>query len=69
MNKTGKGEFEFILGGVVFLVIMILFLSQGVFSSIISVFNIPEFGGFGILLGFLFILIVIVGFFEKLFEK
>lgn len=68
-NKKGKSELEMIFGAIIFVIIMIVFISSGVFREIIKVFNTPEFGGLGAFLGILFIIIIIIAFFEKLFGK
>jgi len=64
-----KDEFQTIGGIILFVVIMIILALAGVFGDIIKAFNIPEFGGWGLFLGILFILIIIVGFLQKLLEK
>jgi uncharacterized Tic20 family protein len=68
-SKKGKSELEFGLGIIIFVVIMGIFLFQGVFTSIISAFTVPEFGGFGLILGVLFVLMIIAALFDKLFGK
>jgi len=67
--KKGRGELEMIFGGIFFVVIMVILISSNVFSQIISAFNVPAFGGFGLLLGILFILMIIVGIATKIFGK
>jgi len=69
MNKVGRSEIETGIGIVIFIIIMGIFLFQGVFISILNAFNTPEFGGFGFFLGGLLILIIVVAFFQKLFGK
>jgi hypothetical protein len=69
MNKKGRSEIEFGIGAIVFFIIMGIFLAQGVFTQIISAFNVPEFGGFGLLLGVLFVLMIIAALFDRLFGK
>lgn len=68
-NKKGEGKLEMILGGIISIVILVVFLSSGVFGEIIMAFNTPEFGSFGFLLGVLFILMIIIGVLSKIFEK
>jgi len=69
MNKKGKSGIEMIVGLVIFLFIIGIFLAQGIFSEIIRAFSIPEFGGFGLVLGILFVLIIIISLLDKIIGK
>ena len=62
-------EIETIVGIAVFLFIMILFSSMGIFALIIDTFNEPVFGGLGVLLGPLFILLIIIAFLERILGR
>ena len=69
MNKKGRSEAETIFGLIVFGIIMFIFISGGVFLTIINSFNQAFVGGLGLLLGGLFILIIIIAFLEKIIGK
>ena len=69
MNKSGKSEGETIFGIVIFIIILIVFITKGIFSTILKGFNDPIFGGFGVLLGSLFIFIIIATLFQKILGK
>jgi uncharacterized integral membrane protein len=68
-NKKAKGELEIIVGSIFFIIIIVILASSNVFTDIMKAFNIPEFGAFGVLLGILFILMIIIGIFSRIFEK
>lgn len=69
MNKGGRSEIEMGFGIIIFVLIMGVFIFQGVFSQIISSFGTAFGGDFGLLLGILFVLIIAITFFEKLLGK
>lgn len=64
-----KNEIQTIGGIILFGIIILLLASGGVFSAIFKAFNDPVFGGFGALLGLLFILIIILTFIQKILGK
>ena len=64
-----KKAFETIFGIIIFAIIMIILFTSGVFLDIIEAFNVPEFNGFGLLLGIIFVIIIIVAFLEKILGK
>ena len=68
-NKIAKGEMETIVSIIVFISIILIFAFGGVFSAIFQTFNTPVFGGYGTLLGILFILIIVVTLFERVLGK
>ena len=69
MNKKGRSEAETIGGFIIFGLILFIFISAGVFSSIINAFSQAFTGGFGLLLGVLFILIIVISLLDKILGK
>ena len=69
LNKKGKSGAETIIGVIVLIIILGVLIKGGVFSAIFNAFNNPTFGGYGTLLGGLFILLIIVALFKKFLEK
>ena len=66
MNKKGRSEIETIFGVIVFFIIMFIFISGGVFLTIINSFSQAFAGGIGLLLGVLFVLIIIISLLDKI---
>lgn len=69
MNNKGRSEAETIFGLGVFVIIMAILVTGGIFTTIIKSFNQAFVGGFGLFLGILFVLLIIVAFLEKILGK
>ena len=68
-NKKGRSGPETVIGVFVFLFIVVLFFSSGLFSAIFKAFEGSPFGNMGMWLGLLFVLIIIAALFDKLLGK
>lgn len=65
MDKKGESEAQIIVSFALFVFIMILLINAGVLSAVLNAFNDPAFGGYGPLLGVLFVLLIIIGLLER----
>jgi hypothetical protein len=70
MNKKGNSDFGEIVGGVlgviIFVYIIFIIISSGVAGNIVSSFS--ALGAYGTLAGILFLIALMIGIWEKLFN-
>ena len=64
-----KSNFETIFALIVFVIILVVFISGGVFSAIFGAFNSEIFGRYGIWLAISFSVMIIFGLLGKIFEN
>jgi hypothetical protein len=69
MNKQGRSDIETIGGIIVFVFILIVLFGSGAIAAILQAFPTSTFGGYGILLGAGFVILIIATLFERIMDK